>query len=298
MQINHAVDLYLDALRRRNDSAHTVRAYSTDLRRLSDFLSKENGGQLAAEDVTLPQLRQWVSHLYDRDLKPITVHRKVVVCRSFFAFLRCGKLIIGNPARMLRAPKFQKSLPESPNVQVAGALVNGAGAPEFHRRYAARDRALIEVLYCCGLRISEALALDIADVDLKERWLRVYGKGKKERLVPFGSKAAEALTILTADRNPESNGPLFLNHRGGRLGDRGARDVVKFYAVRIVGDRSIHPHSLRHAFASHLLDGGADLRSIQEMLGHACLGTTQVYTRVAVESLIRVYDRAHPNSGS
>ena len=294
MSLHDAVVLYLESLTRRNDSPHTLRAYGADLRELEECLA-DGAEPPAAENVTLQDLRGWLSKLRDRDLKSRSIHRKVAAARGFFAFLASQKLISRSPARLLRSPKVEEILPAPPSAQVANALVDGVGRPDFERCHPSRDRLLLELLYGCGLRICMAVQLDLSDFDAAGRWLRVRGKGKKERLVPFGTRAGEALRTWLAERKPGLNA-LFLNHRGGRLGDRGARDIVKFYAVRIVGDRTIHPHSLRHAFASHLLDHGADLRSIQEMLGHACVGTTQTYTRVAVENLTRVYDRAHPKS--
>ncbi|HVY94516.1 MAG TPA: tyrosine recombinase XerC [Bryobacteraceae bacterium] len=296
MLLQDAITLYLDSLFRRNDSPHTIRAYGADLRELLGFLAGASGAPVV-ETVTLTDLRGWIAQVYERNLQPRSIHRKVAAARSFFAFLSAERFVKPNPARLLRSPKVPETLPPTPSAQVANALVDGAGAPDLHPARAARDRLLLEILYGCGLRISEVVQLDVPDIDATGRWLRVRGKGKKERLVPFGSRAGEALRAWLMERKP---GPeldaLFLNHRGRRLTDRGARGIVKYYAIRIVGDSSIHPHSLRHAFASHLLDHGADLRSIQEMLGHACLGTTQTYTRVAIEGMTRVYDRAHPKA--
>jgi integrase/recombinase XerC len=199
-----------------------------------------------------------------------------------------------------------KSLPEVPNAETTNALVDGTSREDLEQSYPRRDRLLFEILYGCGLRISEAVGLNVDDIDQTERWLRVRGKGKKERQVPYGSKAAEALSAyLTRRADDAANLPaghvedaraLFLNHRGKRITDRGARNIVKFYAAFVAGDSSIHPHTLRHAFATHLLSDGADLRSIQELLGHARLSTTQKYTRVSLTDLMRVYDDAHPKA--
>ena len=192
-----------------------------------------------------------------------------------------------------------KSLPEVPNAEVTNALVDGTAENDFDKPYPKRDRLLFEILYGCGLRIAEAVGINLDDIDRAERWLRVRGKGKKERQVPYGSKAAEALEAYLAGRGisrVSDARALFLNHRGNRLSDRGARGIVKFYATHLAGDSSIHPHTLRHAFATHLLSDGADLRSIQELLGHARLSTTQKYTRVSLTDLMRVYDNAHPKA--
>jgi integrase/recombinase XerC len=173
-------------------------------------------------------------------------------------------------------------------------LVEGVAADKLEQPYPARDLAIFELLYGCGLRISELVGLNLEDFDFTERWIRVRGKGRKERQVPFGTKAAAAISRYLAEGR--SSGALFLNHRGTRLTDRGARGIVKFYARMVTGDSSIHPHSLRHAYATHLLSDGADLRAIQELLGHSQLSTTQKYTQVSLTDLMAVYDKSHPKA--
>ncbi len=198
-------------------------------------------------------------------------------------------VIASDPARLLRLPKMPKTLPDVPNAEVTNAIVDGVEP--------LRDRLLLEMLYGCGLRVSEAVGVNVEDLDRSERWLRVRGKGRKERQVPYGGKAAEALNRYLESREISTETKaLFLNRFGKRLSDRGARNIVKFHATWTVGDSSIHPHTLRHAFATHLLNDGADLRAIQELLGHARLSTTQKYTQVSLEDLTRVYDSAHPKS--
>ncbi len=203
----------------------------------------------------------------------------------------------GDPARLLRLPKMPKTLPEVPNTEVTNALVDGSSREELDRPFPERDRLLLELLYGCGLRISEAVGLNLEDFDRGERWVRVRGKGRKERQIPYGTKAGEALeTWLKVRRSETEPRAIFLNHRGLRLTDRGARNLVKFYATYVAGNSSIHPHTLRHAFATDLLSSGADLRAIQELLGHSRLSTTQKYTQVSLTDLMRVYDSAHPKS--
>ena len=203
----------------------------------------------------------------------------------------------GNPARLLRLPKMPKTLPEVPNAEVTNALIDGSSNEDLDRPFPERDRLLLELLYGCGLRISEAMGLNLEDFDCGERWVRVRGKGRKERQIPYGTKAAEALeNWLKVRRSETEPRALFLNHRGARLTDRGARNLVRFYATYVAGDSSIHPHTLRHAFATDLLSSGADLRAIQELLGHSRLSTTQKYTQVSLTDLMRVYDSAHPKS--
>ena len=200
-----------------------------------------------------------------------------------------------NAPRLLRTPRAPKKLPAVMTAEQTNALLDGVAAGKLERPHPARDLAILELLYGCGLRVSELVGLNLDDLDRSERWLRVRGKGRKERQVPFGGKAAEALDHYLAERSSREMA-LFLNHRGGRLTDRGVRGIVKLYATLITGDSSVHPHSFRHAFATHLLGDGADLRSIQELLGHARLSTTQKYTQVTLTDLMAVYDRAHPKA--
>jgi len=179
----------------------------------------------------------------------------------------------------------------------ANALIDGVPGDKLERLHPARDRAIFELLYGCGVRVSELAGLNLEDLDRAERWLRVRGKGRKERQVPLPGKAAEALERYLAERPVVRDQPaVFLNHGGGRLTDRGIRGIVKLYATYVSGDPSIHPHSFRHAYATHLLADGADLRAIQELLGHARLSTTQKYTQVSLTDLMAVYDKAHPKA--
>lgn len=296
-ELTRAIDDYLDSLARGNESPHTLRNYSADLREFAAYFSPDGAEPPAIADFDLLTLREWLAHLYDREQKPATIRRKMASLRGFFRFLSRARRISGDPARLLRLPKMPKTLPQVPNAETTNALVDGTARNDLDRPYPKRDRLLFEILYGCGLRISEAVGLNLDDLDRTERWMRVRGKGKKERQVPYGSKAADALENYLNDRAPaDDSRALFLNHRGRRITDRGARDIVKFYATWLAGDSSIHPHTLRHAFATHLLSDGADLRSIQELLGHSRLSTTQKYTRVSLTDLMRVYDAAHPKS--
>ena len=200
-----------------------------------------------------------------------------------------------NAPRLLRTPRGPKKLPDVMSTEQANALLDSVAAGKLERPHPARDLAILELLYGCGVRVSELVGVNLDDIDRTERWLRVRGKGRKERQVPFGGKAADALERYLAERVSDEQA-LFLNHRGGRLTDRGVRGIIKLYATLIAGDSSLHPHSFRHAFATHLLSDGADLRSIQELLGHARLSTTQKYTQVSLTDLMAVYDRAHPKA--
>jgi integrase/recombinase XerC len=301
-ELNKAIDDYLESLTQRNESAHTLRNYGADLREFAAYFSPPGTEPPAPAEFDLLMLREWLAHLYQREQKPATIRRKMASLRGLFHYLSREHRVSSDPARLLRLPKMPKSLPHSPNAETTNALVDGVGGEDQDRPYPTRDRLLFEILYGCGVRISEAVGLNLDDIDQTERWLRVRGKGKKERQVPYGERAAEALKTYLEERMPVATGcdvdarALFLNHRGRRISDRGARNIVRFYATHVAGDSSIHPHTLRHAFATHLLSDGADLRSIQELLGHARLSTTQKYTRVSLTDLMRVYDGAHPKA--
>jgi integrase/recombinase XerC len=296
-EIVQQIEAFLADRARRNDSPHTLRNYAADLRDFLEYLSPPQTEPPPLAGIDLLLLREWLASLYEREHKPATIRRKIAALRALFRYLSREGKIASDPARLLRLPKMPKTLPDVPNAEVTNALVDGVSNAALERPSPIRDRLLLELLYGCGLRISEAVGLDLEDFDQTERWLRVRGKGRKERQVPYGTKAAEALQQWLSTRHSEREPrALFLNHRGTRLTDRGARSIVKFYATFVAGDSSIHPHTLRHAFATDLLSHGADLRSIQELLGHARLSTTQKYTQVSLTDLMRVYDNAHPKA--
>jgi integrase/recombinase XerC len=245
----------------------------------------------------LLMLREWLADLYLNELVTVTIRRKLAAVRGLFRFLLRDGVITVNVARLVRTPKAPKTLPDVMTAEQANALIDGVATRQIERPYPARDRAIFEILYGCGLRISELSGLNLEDVDRAEGWLRVRGKGRKERQVPLPGKAAESLERYLAERPVvRDQRAVLLNHRRGRLTDRGIRGIVKLYATLLAGDPSLHPHSLRHAYATHLLADGADLRAIQELLGHARLSTTQKYTQVSLTDLMAVYDRAHPKA--
>jgi len=225
------------------------------------------------------------------------MRRKLAAVRSLFKFMQREGVIEVNVARLVRTPKAPKTIPSVMTAEQTNTLIDEVASKDLDRPFPARDLAIFEMLYGCGLRISELCGLNLDDFDFHERWVRVRGKGKKERQTPFGGKAAAALEKYLAVREPRPDErAVFLNHRGGRLTTRGARGIVKFYTTMLTGDSSLHPHSFRHAFATHLLSDGADLRAIQELLGHAQLSTTQKYTQVSLTELMAVYDRSHPKA--
>jgi integrase/recombinase XerC len=294
------IERFLEELRRQNVSAHTLRNYGSDLEQFLAYFTVAGRPKPLLEEIDALAIREWLGHLYHQGLTAVSTRRKLAAVRSFFKYLVREGVVATNFARLVRTPKAPKSLPAVMTAEQTNVLVDGVApaADKFERPHPERDLAIFELLYGCGLRISELIGLDLNDFDFSERWVLVRGKGRKERQVPFGSKAALAIERYLAVRKSASSAEkaLFLNHRGERLTDRGARGVVKFYAQMISGDSSIHPHSLRHAYATHLLSDGADLRAIQELLGHAQLSTTQKYTQVSLADLMAVYDKAHPRS--
>ena len=296
-ELERQVGLFLDELKRQNVSAHTLRAYASDLRQFVAYFTPPGGDAPGIGALDRLALREWLGDLYRRKLKAVSMRRKVAAVRSLSRFLIREGLAEVNWARLIRTPKAPKTLPRVMTAEQANSLLDQIAAGKLERPHPARDLAIFELLYGCGIRISELAGLNLADVDLAERWLLVRGKGKKERQVPFGSKAAAALERYLAQRagDPRETA-VFLNHRGRRLTDRGARGIVKLYARLVGGDPSLHPHSFRHAYATHLLSDGADLRAIQELLGHARLSTTQKYTQVSLTDLLGVYDKAHPKA--
>jgi integrase/recombinase XerC len=242
-------------------------------------------------------IREWLAALYRMKLEAVSIRRKLAAVRGLFRFLLREGIVRVNVGRLVRTPKAPQKLPEVMTPEQVNTLIDGVAADKLERPFPARDRAIFELLYGCGVRVSELAGLNLEDVDRAERWLRVRGKGRKERQVPLPGQAAGALERYLSQRPVvRDERAVFLNHRGQRLTARGIRGIVKLYATLISGDPSIHPHSFRHAYATHLLADGADLRSIQELLGHARLSTTQKYTQVSLTGLMAVYDKAHPKA--
>jgi integrase/recombinase XerC len=297
-ELAERIESYIAELRRENVSAHTLRNYGADLEQFLGYFTPPGEEPPAPAKIELLAIREWLGDLYRRKLSAVTIRRKLAALRSFFQFLVREGVLAVNTARLVRTPKAPKTLPVVLTAEQTNGLVDQVAAGKIERPHPERDRAIFELLYGCGLRVSELAGLDLDDFDWSERWIRVRGKGKKERQVPFGGKAAEAVDAWLAVRHPKASGDraLLMNHRGARLSDRGIRGIVKLYAVLLTGDSSIHPHSFRHAFATHLLADGADLRAIQELLGHSQLSTTQKYTQVSLTDLMGVYDRAHPKA--
>ena len=295
---------YLDKFMRRlehgtNCSSHTLRAYRKDLLQHLEFLRELGCG--GPKQVTPLNLRKFLVQLRGKDYKTTTLSRKLASLRSFYKFLFREGIIGTNPATVLRSPKRHKTLPKFLSLAEVESILSAINkdSPNGHR-----DGAILETLYSTGIRVSELVGMDVADIDMFSELVKVRGKGKKERIVPIGGHALEAVKVYLATRGQKDNtapsgaalSPLFLNKRGGRLTTRSVARVLEKY-MRLSGIRQRpSPHTLRHSFATHLLDRGADLRAVQEMLGHASLSSTQIYTHVTTERLRQVYRLAHPRA--
>jgi integrase/recombinase XerC len=289
---------YLDERRRENVSPHTLRNYGADLQQFLEYFTPPGGAPPAIAEFDVAAIREWLGDLFAQKLAAVSMRRKLAALRTFFKFLVREGAAARNIPKLMRTPKAPKKLPQPMTAEQTNNLIDEIPKRDLERSHPERDLAIFETLYGCGLRVSELCGLDLDSLDFADRSLRVLGKGRKERIVPFGGKAETALRGYLAKRAPSqpTERAVFLNHGGRRLTDRSVRSIVKFYATYIAGDNSLHPHALRHAYATHLLSDGADLRSIQELLGHASLSTTQRYTQVSLEDLMAVYDKAHPKA--
>ena len=317
--MDSAVKQFLTYLRSvRNASPHTIRSYESDLGQFLTFLTPPGTSMPRPEDITHLMIREFIAHLHDLKLEKSSIARKLAAIRSFFKYAVREGTVVRNPARMVATPKLPKRIPSVLSAEdlnafldsVTAGTVGGPGqrmrasAQEESRLMVKRDRAILELLYASGLRVSELTGLNLADIDRKELMLRVRGKGSKERIVPYGGKAEQAIEayqpvreeILNKAGGRGDRQALLLNHHGTRLTPRSVARIVKKYARLMNINWDLHPHSLRHAFATHLLADGADLRAIQELLGHSSLSTTQRYTHATIRQLLEVYDKAHPRA--
>ncbi|MDO8675938.1 MAG: tyrosine recombinase XerC [Candidatus Omnitrophota bacterium] len=288
MQTQALIDKFLLSLEvEKNYSNHTVLNYRTDLKEFAAFL-----GDQPLTQVDYPVLRRFLAQLRTRSLKPRTVSRKLSALRSFFKYLQRHKMIASNPAALLVTPKLDKPLPHFLTEEDTVKLLD---APTDGKVNTLRDKAILETLYSTGIRVSELVGLDEGHVDAIGNIVRVRGKGKKERLAPIGEKALEAIQNYLEAR-PQRSPALFLNKNGSRLTGRGVRGIINKYILKAGLQGKVNPHMFRHSFATHLLNRGADLRSVQELLGHANLSTTQIYTHLTTDKLKSVYDKAHPRA--
>jgi integrase/recombinase XerC len=331
-----AIEKYLEYLRSvRNSSPHTVLNYGKDLQQFTAYLSPPGEKVPALEKITHQIIREYVGHLHSQGLQKSSIARKLASLRSFFKYSVREGMLKENPARLVPTPKLPKRIPSVLSAEEMNGFLNQLAQPakpSVDGKRASRsaeetrpakrstsydevlllkrDRALLELLYAAGLRVSELTGLNLADMDRREKMLRVRGKGNKERIVPYGGKAQEALEaywpvreqlLLQAGPGSRRRGPpdseaIFLNYTGRRLTQRSVGRIVKKYVRLANMNWDLHPHSLRHAFATHLLADGADLRAIQELLGHQSLSTTQKYTHASIRQLMDIYDKAHPHA--
>ena len=300
-EAGHALAQFLEQLEhQRRASHHTVGAYRRDCRQLLRYAADQLGHPPALAELDRYLLRGFLGHIA-RDLKPSSLARKIASIRAMFRYLHRRRRLKLDPAAELRMPRRTQDLPQVLDAEAMGQLVE---APDANSLAGLRDRAVLETIYGGGLRVSEATGLNINDLTLERHGghARVLGKGNKERLTPLGAMAVEAIRAYLARRgewlkpttsSADANA-LFLSRRGRRISVRSVQLLVKRWGQQALGRPDVHPHALRHSFATHLLDGGADLRTIQQLLGHASLATTQRYTHTSIERLMRVYDRAHP----
>ena len=304
---------FLEYLRfNRNLSVHTVRAYESDLTQYLSFLERHldrPAEQIAPGDVDHYAVRAFMGELYDRGLTRASSARRLAAIRSFGRYLRREQLIDREPAAMVATPKQERKVPARLDIREVERLL---ASPDATTVLGRRDRAILELFYASGLRLSELVGLDLEDVNLSSRLVRVLGKGDKERIVPFNRNAGAALRayfsdretlVARAPRRAAARGrpraavePLFVNYRGGRLSTRSVHRLVRRYVGATSARYGISPHALRHSFATHLLERGADLRAIQELLGHARLSTTQRYTHVTAAQLMALYKKTHPRA--
>jgi len=283
---------YLD--RERNASPHTVRAYASDLAQFESHLALELGRPGRSDEVDHLMIRAFLARLHRDGVKKVSAARKLASLRTFFKYLCREGVLERNPARALLSPRLERKIPGHLEETEVAALVEVPGdAPA-----ALRGRAILELLYGTGIRCAELVGLDLPDIDREGRTVRVLGKGSKERIVPFGKTAGAALDryLEVRQRAAPRTAALFINARGGRLTDRWIRRIVSERVRQVAIERRLSPHSLRHSFATHLLERGADLRAIQELLGHASLKTTQRYTHVNARHILEIYRKTHPRA--
>ncbi|PYT02562.1 MAG: tyrosine recombinase XerC [Acidobacteria bacterium] len=301
------IDRFSDYLKyQRNASEHTQRNYISDLEQFYDYLCPRNSDG-SRRDLNISQIdhitiREYMATLYQAKRKKTSISRKLATLRTFFRFLCREQVLEMNPARLVSSPRLEKRLPKVISVD---EVIQFIETPDAETVLGKRDRAILELLYATGCRVSEVAGMNLEDIDFKHETIRVRGKGRKERFVPFGSKAKEALgryievrgaLLAEAPEHKREAKAVFLNYQGTRITTRSIGRLVDKYVKECAMAHDISPHSLRHSFATHLLSAGADLRAIQELLGHARLSTTQIYTHVSIDQLMQVYDKAHPRA--
>ncbi len=294
-QVDKAIDKFLRSLRERNVSPHTIKAYSGDLASFSACIGSRRWREI--DHVTI---RGFLSHLYEKGLGKTSVARALAGVRSLYRWLAQEGVVEQNPAALVSTPKLAKKLPRVPTMEEMNSVLDGA-MPEI-ASFPERDRLMLELLYGCGIRNSELVGINLDDVRVSAEAVLIRGKGKKERYVPFGTAVTSALAAylpvrqMTLAEFRKNTPALLINQRGGRLTTRSVGRIIKKIAVAKGLSPDVHPHTLRHAFGTHMLEEGADLRAIQEMLGHERLSTTQRYTQLSMKHLLSVYDQTHPRA--
>lgn len=300
--MTNQINRFLDHLRyERNYSHHTLDSYRRDLLQFLAYLTRQGKEKISPQQIDHISIRDFLGHLHQKGNAKTSIARKLAAVRSFFRYLYKEGSIDPNPARLVRTPRLPDRKPRFLSVAEVETLL---ALPDSDTDRGIRDRAILELLYASGLRVSELVGLNVEDVSPAQRLLKVRGKGKKERLVPFGKKAEEALglylprraALLRRQRTSREPGALFLNLRGSRITARSVQRNLNDYVRNGALLLQVHPHLFRHSFATHLLNRGADLRSIQELLGHESLSTTQKYTHLSIEELMKVYRRSHPKA--
>jgi len=290
-----SIDEFLRVLRERNASAHTIKAYAGDLDAFAVYVGPRNW-----KGIDHVAIRGFLSHLYEKGLSKTSVARALAAVRSMYRWLAQEGVVELNPAKLVSTPKIPKKLPRVPTIEEVNTVLD-SGMPEI-AAFPERDRLILELLYGCGIRNSELVGINLEDVRTSAEMILIRGKGKKERYVPFVGTAASALAEYLPARQKllagsgKSTAALLINHRGGRITTRSVGRIVKKIAVAKGLSPDVHPHTLRHAFGTHLLEEGADLRAIQELLGHERLATTQRYTQLSMKHVLQVYDQTHPRA--
>jgi integrase/recombinase XerC len=293
--VEKLIDQFLATLCQRAASVHTIKAYIQDLTRFAAYLGSRNWRSI--DHLTI---RGFLSVLYERDLDKTSVARALAAVRSFYRWLAQEGLVEQNPAALVSTPKLPKKLPRVPTIEEMNTVLDGR-MPEI-ASFPERDRIMFELLYGCGIRNSELVGINLDDIRLSSEAILIRGKGKKERYVPFGDSVKTALAVYLPVRQQtltecrKNTAALLINQRGGRLTSRSVGRIIKKIAVANGLSPDVHPHTLRHAFGTHMLEEGADLRSIQEMLGHERLSTTQRYTQLSMKHVLEVYDQTHPRA--
>ena len=293
--IENSIDDFLRELLRRNSSRHTIKAYTNDLQVFADYV-----GAAAWKNIDHLRIRGFLSHLYERGLSKTSVARALAALRSLYRWLALEGVVEQNPAALVSTPKLPRKLPRVPSIEEINSVLDGA-MPES-AAFPERDRLMLELLYGCGIRNSELVAINLDSIHLANAAILISGKGKKQRYVPFGDAVKSALAIYLQARQKiladtgRGTPALLINLRGGRLTTRSVGSIVKRIAIAKGLSPDVHPHTLRHAFGTHMLEEGADLRAIQELLGHERLSTTQRYTQLSMKHVLAVYDATHPRA--